>query len=222
MELIHINRLGFFLFGILVSYLLGSIPTAYILGRILKGIDIRKSGSGNIGATNAFRVLGKPAGIAVLILDITKGLIPVVLIGDYIITKDIFVSNEVYRLILGLSAVIGHNWTIFLNFKGGKGVATTGGVIVGLAMKLSGFQFVLFASIVLWLISLYLSKMVSFASVTTAAAFPLLMLFFNQPKNLIITCLIFSIFIILRHKSNIRRILQGKEPRVTFFKTPTS
>lgn len=211
--------MGVLLIGIIFSYLLGSIPTAYILGRIFKKVDIRKLGSGNVGATNALRVLGRAPGITVLILDILKGVIAVIIIGDYLATQDSVISPQITRVILGLSAVIGHNWTIFLNFKGGKGVATTAGVIIGLAIRLAGFKFVLAISLIGWLLVLVLSRMVSLASIITALFFPLIMLLFKQPKNLIFVCFIFSVFIILRHRPNIIRIIQGREPRISFKKS---
>lgn len=209
----------YFIFGILISYLLGSLPTAYILGRILKGIDIRRFGSGNVGSTNALRVLGKVAGITVLIIDILKGIIPTIFIADFIIWRSSLLSQEMFRIILGMAAVIGHSWTIFLNFKGGKGVATSLGVLIGLAIKVPGFQFVLICSVFVWSCCLLLSRMVSLASILTALGLPLFMFLFNQSKELIIICIFFSAFIILRHRSNIQRILQGKEPHLTFKKS---
>jgi glycerol-3-phosphate acyltransferase PlsY len=206
--------LACFLLGIFISYLLGSIPTAYILGRILKRIDIRKFGSGNVGTTNAFRILGKRSGTAVLIIDILKGFIPAVFIGDYIILRHSLLPAHLVRITLGLAAVIGHSWTIFLNFKGGKGVATTFGVMAGLALKIAGFKFVLMSSILIWLITLFFFRMVSLASVLTALFFPLFMFLFNQSKELIVNGLFFSLFIILRHLPNIQRILKREEPHL--------
>lgn len=104
--------------GIIISYFIGSIPTAFIFGRLLQGIDIRKFGSGNVGATNAIRVLGKRVGIAVLILDILKGVISILLVQE--IASRINISPEILRILSGVSCICGHNWTIFLNFKEGK------------------------------------------------------------------------------------------------------
>ena len=111
--------------AIILSYLIGSIPTAYIFGRIVKGVDIRKHGSGNVGATNAFRVLGAGFGITVLLLDALKGLVCVVNISDFILSRGLGLNPLMLRVILGLTAVAGHSWTVFLNFKGGKGMAVT-------------------------------------------------------------------------------------------------
>ena len=106
--------------ALIISYLIGSIPTAYLFGRVLKGIDIRKIGSGNVGATNAMRALGKGPGITVLLLDILKGFIVVVFLGDYFANKPIFFQVQNLRIFMGLCCICGHNWTIFLQFKGGK------------------------------------------------------------------------------------------------------
>ncbi len=204
----------YFVIGVFISYLIGSFPTAYILGRILKRIDIRKFGSGNVGATNAFRILGRTAGISVLIIDILKGIIPVVFISEFIIYHIPFLTPEIIRIILGLTAVLGHNWTIFLNFKGGKGVATSLGVLIGLGIKISNFSYVLFGLVSVWLLALLISRMVSLASILAALALPGFMSLFIKSKDLIMISLFFSLFMILRHKSNIQRILQGREPRI--------
>ena len=116
-----------------LAYLIGSIPTAYILGKVIKGIDIRNYGSGNVGATNVFRVIGKKWGVLALFLDIIKGTIPVLLLFNLIVED---FSTVLYaQLLIGFFAVCGHNWTIFLKFKGGKGVATTAGVICAVFPK---------------------------------------------------------------------------------------
>ncbi|MBU2222377.1 MAG: glycerol-3-phosphate acyltransferase, partial [Candidatus Omnitrophica bacterium] len=125
--------------ALLVSYLIGSIPTAYIFAKVLKGIDIRKTGSGNVGATNAARILGKKTAIVILSLDILKGLLPVIFLGD-LISPQVGLNQEVLRIMLGFSSIAGHNWTIFLGFRGGKGIATTLGVLLGLTVRLAGLK----------------------------------------------------------------------------------
>lgn len=200
--------------GILISYLIGSIPTAYILGRLLKGIDIRKFGSGNVGATNALRVLGKPAGITVLVLDILKGFIVVAFWGDFLALRTIYVSDETLRIILGLSVVLGHNWTVFLRFRGGKGVACTFGVLLGLAFRIEGLKVILAMSILTWVSILVITRIVSLASILTGITLPIYMMLFKQSRILLSLSIILSIFIILRHKSNLKRLLQGKEPHL--------
>ncbi len=200
--------------GILISYLIGSLPTAYIFGRALKGIDIRKFGSGNVGATNALRVLGKPVGITVLILDILKGFVAVVFLGDILAARIIGIPELTARIILGFSCICGHNWTIFLKFKGGKGMATTLGVLLGLAVKVTGLKTVFGLVLLTWLVVFIIARIVSLASILSVMALPVYMLLFKQPCILIYASLLLSIFIILRHKANINRLFQGKESRL--------
>lgn len=207
--------------GILISYLFGSIPTAYILGKLLKGVDIRKFGSGNVGATNALRVLGKPAGITVLVLDILKGFIVVAFLGDFLALRTTYVSDETLRIILGLSCISGHNWTVFLRFRGGKGMATTFGVLLGLALRIEGLEVILGMSILTWVLILVITRIVSVASILTGVTLPIYMVLFKQSKILFFWSIILSIFIILRHRANLRRLLQGKEPHLTFKKSIT-
>ena len=200
--------------GILISYLIGSIPTAYIFGRLLKGIDIRKSGSGNVGATNALRVLGKPAGIAVLVLDILKGFTAVFFLGNIIAARITGISDITARLLLGFCCICGHNWTIFLRFKGGKGMATTLGVLLGLAVKVAGIKVVFALVILTWLVVFAITRIVSLASILSGIGLPLYMFLLKQPRILIYSSVSLSILIILRHKSNLKRLFQGKEPRL--------
>ena len=126
-------------FSCVIAYLVGAIPTGYWCGRLVKGIDIREHGSKNMGATNVFRVLGKGPGIIVLIIDICKGIIPIMVIANGFGFKD-----PLLLVLAGVIAVAGHNWTVFLGFKGGKGVATTLGVLFGLTMQVPGIRPVLF------------------------------------------------------------------------------
>lgn len=196
-------------FGIVLSYLLGSIPTAYIAGRIYKGIDIRKHGSGNMGATNVFRVLGKWPGIIVLIVDIFKGTLAVVWVGD------IFHLESVWsRVFLAVAAVGGHNWTIFLQFRGGKGVATSLGVLVGLTIKFSVLRPVLFITFLIWAVAFLTTAFISLASIVAAVALPIIMIATYQRLEIVSLGVIFCIFVIIRHKANIKRLLNGEEPRV--------
>jgi glycerol-3-phosphate acyltransferase PlsY len=203
------------LLAIIVSYLIGSIPTAYIFGRLLKNIDIRKFGSGNVGATNALRVLGKWPGITVLILDVIKGILPIVFLGDFLLLKSTL-NPQAALIILGLSCIAGHNWTIFLNFKGGKGMATTLGVLIGLAFRIADLKMILVLLIMTWLLVFLITRIVSLASLISALALPVVMVLFKQSTILVITSLILSGFVILRHKSNLSRLLRGKETKLTF------
>ncbi|MDP3041311.1 MAG: glycerol-3-phosphate 1-O-acyltransferase PlsY [Candidatus Omnitrophota bacterium] len=207
--------------ALLISYLIGSIPTAYLFGRILKGIDIRKVGSGNVGATNALRVLGRGPGITVLIIDILKGLIVVSLLGDYFKYKEILWQVQNLRIIMGLCCICGHNWTIFLQFKGGKGIAASLGVLLGLALRINGLNIVIGILITIWFAVFFLSRIVSLASIIAAIGLPASCIFFKQSKLMIAVSLVLCIFVIIRHKANLLRILQGKEPRL-YFKKPSS
>ena len=197
------------IFGIIISYLIGSCPTAYLFGKWYKGIDIREHGSGNMGATNVFRVLGKIPGTIVLILDIVKGIIPPTIVGDLL-----GLDRIILRVILGLVAVCGHNWTIFLGFKGGKGIATSLGVLIGLTIEIPGLRPVLLVCIGTWIVLFLITGYVSLSSIIAAVILPLAMLFTNQPFEMIALGVIFCIFVVLRHKANIKRLLSGKESRV--------
>ena len=195
--------------GILISYLIGSFPTAYLFGKWYKGIDIRQHGSGNMGATNVFRVLGKIQGMIVLILDIIKGIIPPTIVADTLGLDQIIV-----RVFLGLVAVCGHNWTIFLGFKGGKGIATSLGVLVGLTIEIPGLRPVLLVCVGTWIVLFLISGYVSLSSIIAAIILPLAMVGTNQPFEMVMLGVIFCIFVVLRHKTNIQRLLSGKESRV--------
>jgi len=208
--------------GIISSYLLGSIPTAYIFGRLLKGIDIRKFGSGNVGATNALRLLGKGPGITVLVLDILKGIIAVTLLSSFLIAVSAkpLLPEEFLRLLMGIVCICGHNWTVFLHFKGGKGVATTLGVLLGLAFNIPGLKAVLALLVLTWILVFLVSRIISLASIISALSFPAyLFLFrhsFKQFFLFMLLGLLLSFFIILRHKSNLFRLLKGQEPKLKF------
>lgn len=195
--------------GAVLSYLLGSFPTAYILGKLTKGIDIRQHGSGNVGATNVFRVLGRGPGIIVLIIDILKGVLAVWLIGDLL-----GLTENYQRIILSLCAVIGHNWTIFLGFKGGKGIATSLGVLIGLTVKIASIRIVLLVTMLVWLASFLITGIVSLSSIVAATLLPIVMVLTNQAFEIVVLGIIFCVFVVLRHRPNIKRLLSGKEPKV--------
>ena len=190
--------------GATMAYLLGSIPSGLWIGRKFFQIDIRQHGSGNLGATNSFRILGKKAGTIVLLIDLLKGSISVLLLQQ----MDL---HGVSPLIIALFAVIGHTYPLFANFKGGKAVATFAGVILA-------YQPVLFlVGLVIFIVTLAISKMVSFTSMLTISIGVLLSLYF-QDIVLTIIALLADIFIIYRHRTNIQRILNGTEPKVDIFK----
>lgn len=204
--------------GITVSYILGSIPTAYIFVRLLKGVDIRNFGSGNVGATNAFRLLGKGAGITVLILDMLKGFLAAAILGDFVVLKTNILSEEAIRMIFSLVCVCGHNWTIFLRFRGGKGIATSFGILIGLSSRIHGFGFVLGLVVLVWLLVFSISRIVSISSVLAGISLPVFIVIFKHSNLLVILSFILSILVVLRHKANLIRLFQGKEPRLIFKK----
>lgn len=203
------------IFGIALSYLVGSIPTAYILGKLAKGIDIRGHGSGNVGATNAFRVLGPYIGITVLLVDALKGIACVVVIADFLIGQGLAVDTLLARALLGITAVLGHSLTVFLRFKGGKGMATTLGVMIGLSLKAPYVGIILLLEVLIWMVVFFLSRIVSLASIVSAVFFPILFMAFRQSPPLVLMSLVLSIFVISRHKSNISRLLAKQEPRLS-------
>ena len=190
--------------GATMAYLLGSIPSGLWIGRKFFQIDIRQHGSGNLGATNSFRILGKKAGMIVLLMDLLKGSISVLLLKQ----MDL---HGISPLIIALYAVIGHTYPLFANFKGGKAVATFAGVILA-------YQPVLFLiGLGIFILTLAISKMVSFTSMLTISLGVLVSLYF-QDMVLTTIALFADIFIIYRHRTNIQRILNGTEAKVDIFK----
>lgn len=204
---------------VILNYLIGSVPTAYIFGRLLKGIDIRQYGSGNVGATNAMRILGKGVGITVLALDIVKGFLPLLLMGDLFAGR-LPVNREISYIILGVSCICGHNWSIFLKFKGGKGIATTLGVLLALSLKIQGLGLIIALVLLTWALVFAINRIVSLASVIAAACLPLYMILFRsnfnygQQATLIAAGVLLSFFTIYRHKANIQRLIEGKEKKI--------
>ena len=134
--------------SLILAYLIGSIPTSFIFTKFLKKVDIRQHGSGNVGATNVFRVVGKTPAVMVLLIDILKGVIAVIFLSDVFFNNFIGMKLglELYKILLGACAISGHVWSIFLKFKGGKGVATTAGVLIVLSPK------VLIAALIIWIL----------------------------------------------------------------------
>lgn len=192
---------------ILLAYLLGSIPSALWIGKLFYKIDIREHGSGNLGGTNTFRTLGVKAGLIVSIMDILKGtaatLLPLI---------PFFAVTDIHPLILGVVAVIGHMYPIFANFKGGKAVATSGGVLLA-------YHWPIFIIMLLsFFVVLKLSKMVSFTSMVLgviALVYTILYnIFFEIDIPLLVVIVLLSSFILYRHRTNIARIKAGTEPKV--------
>jgi acyl phosphate:glycerol-3-phosphate acyltransferase len=194
---------------LVLSYVIGAFPTAFIIGKFVKKIDIREHGSGNVGATNVFRVVGKKWGILVLVIDILKGVLAVLLWQP---VCDLVGGPELSRrflFICGIIAILGHNWTIFLNFKGGKGVATTLGVLLGLFP----FSVSIAAAVAFTLIGI--THYVSIGSVVGALLFPVIFAIENHTMPdftffMVVICVI-ALMIVVKHKSNIKRLLKGEE-----------
>jgi glycerol-3-phosphate acyltransferase PlsY len=200
----------------LAAYLLGSIPTGFLMAKA-KGIDIRTVGSGNIGATNAMRVLGKPAGIFVLLMDAAKGLWACLLglfIFNQISDLDYFddaywLLSKRFMLIAGIFAVLGHNYTCWLKFKGGKGISTTAGVYLALA------PWAVLIALGVFLLAVLVTRYVSIGSISGAVALVAAVWFF-PPHNLFLGIVTTALgaLAIYKHKSNIQRLMAGTENRL--------
>ncbi len=193
---------------LLAAYLIGSIPTGYLFGWWLKGVDIRKQGSGNIGATNVFRVVGKVPGVIVLLLDILKGLVTVTVLSDILFKVVLPINQSLFKIILGLAVIAGHNWTVFLKFKGGKGVATSAGVLLGLE------PVAVLICFLIWILVFIVTHYVSLSSIISALFLPLFTFLFYKSPELIIFSLIICIIGIYKHRSNIKRLLSGTETKI--------
>lgn len=198
----------------LIAYLLGSFPTGYLAGRA-RGIDIRQAGSGNIGATNVFRTLGRRAGIGVLLADALKGWLAIKLVPGFV--QLLFSASTgvepaaamlpALEITAGVAVILGHNYTCWLRFRGGKGVATSGGVLI--ALLPNAFLVVL----VIWLIVFAVSRYVSLASVFAAVALPLATWRINGRMDLILVTTLLAAMAVYKHRSNIKRLLNGTENR---------
>jgi glycerol-3-phosphate acyltransferase PlsY len=190
--------------GLLLSYLLGSIPAAYIAGR-LKGVDLRQHGSGNLGATNVVRVLGWKVGAPVLLFDALKGALPVIVLPRVIQSR----SPELWAIAFGVAAIAGHVRPIFLLGKGGgKGVATAGGVFAGLA------PIAMLASTAVWIVVVLVSGYVSLASLASAATLPIAVLLTSGVHSPVFAVSVaIAMFVFWSHRANIGRLRRGEEHR---------
>jgi glycerol-3-phosphate acyltransferase PlsY len=188
---------------LLASYLLGAVPTSYLAGRLFRGIDLREHGSRNLGATNLYRVLGWRYAIPVGLFDAAKGLVPVLVFAPRVST------SELFALICGLVAVVGHVFSVFVGFKGGKGVATAAGVMLGLTPAALG------VAVVVWVALVYLTGYVSVGSIVAAAIFPLAVYLIDPPDRPAILWLDIAVAaaIVWFHRANIQRLLKGTENR---------
>lgn len=185
---------------IVLAYLVGSLSPSVTLGKWLKGVDVREHGSGNPGTTNAIRVLGAPLGGLVLVLDVLKGFLPVLLAR--------YAAGPVVVVLVATAALAGHNWSLFLRGKGGKGVATGAGTILAM-MPLT-----LIALVAAFLGVLLGTSYVSLASVTAAILFPVLTVASEQPIAYVVYSLVGGIIVVWAHRGNIRRLLRGEERKV--------
>lgn len=206
----------------ILSYLVGSIPTSIIVARSRRGIDIRQHGSGNAGGTNVFRVLGWKAGLFVIVADMAKGLFATMVIARLMYgpipfaNKTPFDDFTVVQIIAGCAAILGHIWTLFAGFKGGKGIATAGGMLLGIS------PIEVAVSLGVFLIVLLLSQYVSLGSLSAAVSFPLTMFlrenFFmveiNGYHTLIYFSIAISLLVFFTHRANIKRLLAGTENRI--------
>jgi glycerol-3-phosphate acyltransferase PlsY len=199
---------------LIVAYLLGSIPTSVWIGKYFYGIDIREHGSGNAGATNTFRVLGKKPGIIVLLIDIIKGSLAVSL--SYIF-EDSLPANEFVDIEIGLAiaAVFGHIFPVFAGFRGGKGVATLLGATVIITPISCAFTLVVF------LIVLFSTRYVSLSSMLAGISYPIILHFIlnNQQKTLTIYSILIAVLLIITHRKNIRRLLSKTESKIVLVKS---
>lgn len=195
------------------SYVIGSFPTSYIVTKFIKGTDIRQAGSGNAGATNVLRTVGKLPALITLVVDMFKGAFAVVIVGDLFYGYGVDLDYDFYRGLLALVVVSGHIWSVFLHFKGGKGVATTIGVGFALAPN------VLWPSIIIWTVVFMLSGYVSLASIIALVSFPIIAVIFNTPIYIVLFSIVICALSIYKHKDNIERLIKGQENKIKISKS---
>jgi glycerol-3-phosphate acyltransferase PlsY len=190
-------------FCLAASYLVGAIPTSYLAGRLLRGIDLREHGSRNLGATNLYRTLGWRYAIPVGLFDIAKGAVPVLIFAPMVS------SSQLFALACGVAAVVGHVFSVFVKFRGGKGVATAAGVMLGLTPAALG------VSLLVWVVLVYTTGYVSLGSIGAAAVFPLAVYLIEHPHRPEILWIDAALAagIIWLHRANISRLLKGTEHR---------
>ncbi len=198
--------------AVICSYLLGCIPTSFIFGKLIKKIDIRQYGSHNVGATNAIRVLGLKIGIVTLIIDIAKGFFAIQ-IGKLIIQN----PENILIICLGLAAILGHIFTVFLNFKGGKGVATFAGVLIALAP----IPFLI--ALLIFILIVWITRYVSLGSILAGIVLLIVEIIINIRNSFseleyLIFFFVIVMFIIIRHQKNINRLISGTESKISFKK----
>jgi glycerol-3-phosphate acyltransferase PlsY len=199
---------GAYIVVLVISYFLGSVPTGFLAGKA-RGIDVRTLGSGNIGATNVFRVLGRTAGTMVLVADALKGFIA----AQWAPSLAVYLfpgaapHREYLALAAGAAAILGHNYTCWLHFKGGKGIATSGGVVLAWA------TYACLTALAVWGVVFALTKYVSLASIAAALVLPVAVWFWKGSLTMTVVMAALSALAIYKHKANIQRLLQGTESR---------
>lgn len=184
-----------------LSYLIGSIPSGLIIGKVGYKIDLREYGSGNIGATNAYRNLSPLAGVLVFISDVVKGAIPILL-------AKWMIGGDIIPLVAGMFTITGNIWSIYLRFHGGKGISTTTGVLIALLPK------VILILTIIWIITLLVMRYVSLSSIIVALLFPLMILYFHYPLPYTVFSFIVALIVLYRHRTNVKRLIEGKELRL--------
>lgn len=201
---------------LIIAYLLGSIPTGYAVGRLIKGIDIREHGSGSTGATNVLRTLGKGPGVVVLLVDLLKGLLAIALVNwVFVPERHLFpatLNGEVWRswmvAFAGLAAILGHSKSIWLGFSGGKSVATSLGVLLAMSWSVALSTLGVFGVVLAG------SRIVSASSIAGAIAVSIFMLLWQQPLPYVLFGVAGGLYVIVRHRGNILRLLAGTEPKL--------
>lgn len=199
---------------ILIAYVLGSIPNALWVGKTFKNIDVREHGSKNTGSTNAARVLGPKLGIFTLILDILKGALPTylgIVLGANLLTR-ITGIDKLDIIVIGMAAILGHTFSLFLKFKGGKAVATTLGVFLVLV------PYAILILLVIFFVIFGLTRYVSLASIISAVVLPIAVYFTTRHIPLTVLGIIIGLLVIIRHKENIKRLINGTESKLSFSK----
>ena len=189
---------------LLGSYLIGAIPFSYLIARLWKGVDIRKLGSGNVGSTNVWRNVGPAAGLLAYGCDCGKGVLAVLLAG--------LLGDPKLMVLAACGVLVGHSWSVFLGFKGGKMVATGSGVILAMA------PIVALGTAPIWLLALFLSKYVSVASIVAAVVVPVGMYIFSPEPLFLAFSIVLALATIVKHIPNIKRLSQGTEPKVSWLR----
>jgi glycerol-3-phosphate acyltransferase PlsY len=199
--------------SVVLAYLIGSFPTSFLLARAMKGVDIRQVGSKNAGATNVLRTVGKLPAFITLLVDILKGVLAVTVVARFFYSFGVDLVFEFYQGLIGLTVVCGHIWSVFLRFKGGKGVATTLGVALGIT------PLALVPTLVIWCIVFGLSSYVSLASIMALMFFPLIACLLGYDFYTVLFGVAICSLSIYKHRDNVKRLLKGEENRTKIFKS---